>query len=106
MNQLFTCFIATPSRTPFVDKKSKDDSVTSTYERIKQHAGSLFPLSDPAKDELFSEETKGVVDRLLTSAPEERGSAQELLESAWLALAGAGAEAGGQAVEEDDEPCS
>jgi serine/threonine protein kinase len=60
-------------------------SVTATYDRIKQHNGSLFPLADPLKNELFSEQAKEIVIKLLDSQPEHRVSAEELLTSSWLA---------------------
>ena len=82
-------------RTPFVEKKSTntgdgelngdDCSVTSTYERIKQHEGSLLPLADSSKNELFSEQATTIVNTLLDSRPDHRITAEQLLTSAWLA---------------------
>lgn len=72
------------------DSKNGDGngcSVTSTYERIKQHNGSLFPLADSSKNELFSEETKEILNSLLASQPAHRMTAEQLLTSAWLAEA-------------------
>lgn len=72
------------------DAKSGDGvtcSITCTYDRIKQHTGSLFPLADPVKNNLFSEEVKEIINSLLDSQPEHRVPAEQLLTSSWLAEA-------------------
>lgn len=65
--------------------KDHRDSIESTYANIKQHTGSLFPLADLSANALFSAEVRGVLDKLLSAAPERRASAQELHSSSWLA---------------------
>lgn len=57
----------------------------STYDRIKQHNGSLFPLADHFKNELFSEQAKELINTLLDPQPAHRMTAEQLLTSTWLA---------------------